>query len=81
MDKNNDILEKSSLKQIEKINELVELMKDNTKLVAEKENVTASFMMAGGSTNIQNNNSEKTVVMDTPIVDSFHTQVMRNSYG
>ena len=81
MDKNNDILEKSSLKQIEKINELVELMKDNTKLVAEKENVTASFMMAGGSTNIQNNNSEKTVVMDTPIFDSFHKQVMRNSYG
>ena len=81
MDKNNDILEKSSLKQIEKINELVELMKDNTKLVAEKENVTASFMMAGGSTNIQNNNSEKTVVMDTPIVDSFHSQVYRQSYG
>ena len=81
MDKNNDILEKSSLKQIEKINELVELMKDNTKLVAEKENVTASFMMAGGSTNIQNNTSEKTVVMDTPIFDSFHKQVMRNSYG
>ena len=81
MDKNNDILEKSSLRQIEKINELVELMKDNTKLVAEKENVTASFMMAGGSTNIQNNNSEKTVVMDTPIVDSFHSQVYRQSYG
>ena len=81
MDKNNDILEKSSLRQIEKINELVELMKDNTKLVAEKENVTASFMMAGGSTNIQNNTSEKTVVMDTPIFDSFHKQVMRNSYG
>ena len=81
MDKNNDILEKSSLKQIEKINELVELMKDNTKLVAEKENVTASFMMAGGSTNIQNNTSEKTVVMDTPIVDSFHSQVYRQSYG
>ena len=81
MDKNNDILEKSSLKQVEKINELVELMKDNTKLVAEKENVTASFMMAGGSTNIQNNTSEKTVVMDTPIFDSFHKQVMRNSYG
>ena len=81
MDKNNNILEKSSLKQIEKINELVELMKDNTKLVAEKENVTASFMMAGGSTNIQNNNSDKTVVMDTPIVDSFHSQVYRQSYG
>ena len=81
MDKNNDILEKSSLRQIEKINELVELMKDNTKLVAEKENVTASFMMAGGSTNIQNNNSKKTVVMDTPIVDSFHSQVYRQSYG
>ena len=81
MDKNNDVLEKSSLRQIEKINELVELMKDNTKLVAEKENVTASFMMAGGSTNIQNNTSEKTVVMDTPIVDSFHSQVYRQSYG
>ena len=81
MDKNNDVLEKSSLRQIEKINELVELMKDNTKLVAEKENVTASFMMAGGSTNIQNNNSDKTVVMDTPIVDSFHSQVYRQSYG
>ena len=38
MDENNKILERTSIKQVEKINELVELMKDNKKLVAEKEN-------------------------------------------
>ena len=81
MDKNNKILEKSSIRQVEKINELVELMKDNKKLVAEKENQTASFMMAGGNTNITTNPTEKTIVMDTSITDSFHSQVHRQSYG
>ena len=81
MDENNKILEKTSIKQVEKINELVELMKDNKKLVAEKENQTASFMMAGGNTNITTNPTEKTIVMDTSISDSFHSQVYRQSYG
>jgi len=81
MDENNKILEKTSIKQVEKINELVELMKDNKKLVAEKENQTASFMMAGGNTNITTNPTEQTIVMDTKISDSFHSQVYRQSYG
>ena len=81
MDENNKILERTSIKQVEKINELVELMKDNKKLVAEKENQTASFMMAGGNTNITTNPSEQTIVMDTSITDSFHSQVYRQSYG
>ena len=81
MDENNKILEKTSIKQVEKINELVELMKDNKKLVAEKENQTASFMMAGGNTNITTNPSEQTIVMDTKITDSFHTQVVRQQFG
>jgi len=81
MDENNKILERTSIKQVEKINELVELMKDNKKLVAEKENQTASFMMAGGNTNITTNPTEKTIVMDTSISDSFHSQVYRQSYG
>ena len=81
MDENNKILERTSIKQVEKINELVELMKDNKKLVAEKENQTASFMMAGGNTNITTNPTEKTIVMDTSITDSFHSQVHRQSYG
>ena len=81
MDENNKILERTSIKQVEKINELVELMKDNKKLVAEKENQTASFMMAGGNTNITTNPTEKTIVMDTSITDSFHSQVLRRQYG
>ena len=56
-------------------------MKDNKKLVAEKENQTASFMMAGGNTNITTNPTEQTIVMDTKISDSFHSQVYRQSYG
>jgi len=81
MDKNNEIIEKSSIRQVDKINELVELMKDNKKLVAEKENQTASFMMAGGNTNITTNPSEQTIVMDTKITDSFHSQVVRQQFG
>ena len=81
MDENNKILEKTSIKQVEKINELVELMKDNKKLVAEKENQTASFMMAGGNTNITTNPTEQNIVVDTKISDSFHSQVYRQSYG
>ena len=81
MDKNNEIIEKSSIRQVDKINELVELMKDNKKLVAEKDNQTASFMMAGGNTNITTNPSEQTIVMDTKITDSFHSQVVRQQFG
>ena len=81
MDENNKILERTSIKQVEKINELVELMKDNKKLVAEKENQTASFVNTGGNTNITTNPSEQTIVMDTKITDSFHSQVYRQSYG
>ena len=81
MDENNKILEKTSIKQVEKINELVELMKDNKKLVAEKENQTASFVNTGGNTNITTNPSEQTIVMDTKITDSFHSRVVRPQFG
>ena len=81
MDENNKILERTSIKQVEKINELVELMKDNKKLVAEKENQTASFVNTGGNTNITTNPSEQTIVMDTKITDSFHSRVVRPQYG
>ena len=59
---------------------MISLMEENKKLVSEKESVTASFMTAN-NTNVQNNNSDKTVVMDTPIVDSFHGVVYRNQFG
>ena len=81
MDENNKILERTSIKQVEKINELVELMKDNKKLVAEKENQTASFVNTGGNTNITTNPSEQTIVMDTKITDSFHSRVVRPQFG
>ena len=81
MDENNKILEKTSIKQVEKINELVELMKDNKKLVAEKENQTASFVNTGGNTNITTNPSEQTIVMDKKITDSFHSRVVRPQFG
>ena len=59
---------------------MISLMEENKKLVSEKESVTASFMTAN-NTNVQNNPSEQTIVMDSQIVDGFHSQVTRNSYG
>jgi hypothetical protein len=38
-------------------------------------------MMAGGNTNITTNPSEQTIVMDTKITDSFHSQVVRQQFG
>ena len=61
--------------------QLISLMKENKELVAEKDNQTSSFMMAGGNTSITTNPSEQTIVMDTKITDSFHTQVVRQQFG
>tara|TARA_B100000902_G_scaffold162187_1_gene157518 strand:- start:266 stop:2020 length:1755 start_codon:yes stop_codon:yes gene_type:complete len=73
--------QKNSLKQEKKSNEIIALMEENNKLLADKQNQAASFMMAGGNTNITTNPSEQTIVMDTKITDSFHTQVYRQSFG
>ena len=81
MKENGQVISKEIKETNRLTQQMISLMEENKKLVAEKENVTASFMMAGGSTNIQNNNSDKTVVVDTPIIDSFHSQVYRQSYG
>ena len=73
--------QKNSLKQEKKSNEIIALMEENNKLLADKQNQAASFMMAGGNTNITTNPSEQTIVMDTKITDSFHTQVVRQQFG
>ena len=73
--------QKNSLKQEEKSNKMIALLEENNKLLAAKENQAASFMMAGGNTNITTNPSEQTIVMDTKITDSFHSQVYRQSFG
>ena len=73
--------QKNSLKQEEKSNEMIALLKENNKLLAQKENQAASFKMAGGNTNITTNPTEQTIVMDTKISDSFHTQIVRQQYG
>ena len=39
------------------------------------------FFFNANNTNVQNNPSEQTIVMDSQIVDGFHSQVMRNQYG
>ena len=77
---NGDVISKE-IKETNKLTQqMISLMEENKKLVSEKESVTASFMTAN-NTNVQNNNSDKTVVMDTPIVDSFHGGVYRNQFG
>ena len=73
--------QKNSLKQEEKSNKMIALLEENNKLLAAKENQAASFMMAGGNTNITTNPTEQTIVMDTSITDSFHSQVLRRQYG
>jgi uncharacterized protein YcfJ len=73
--------QKNSLKQEEKSNEMIALLEENNKLLAEKENQTASFVNTGGNTNITTNPSEQTIVMDTKITDSFHSRVVRPQYG
>ena len=73
--------QKNSLKQEKKTNEMIALLEENNKLLAQEKNRTASFMMAGGNTNITTNPTEQNIVVDTKITDSFHSQVLRQQYG
>ena len=77
---NGEVISKE-IKETNKLTEqMISLMEENKKLVSEKENTTANIVTAN-STNVQNNNSDKTIVMDTPIVDTFHNGVYRNQFG
>mgnify|MGYP001200750283 CR=1 FL=1 len=84
MKKNNRglILEtqKNSLKQTEKSNEMIALLEENNKLLTTNKDSSPTFLNAN-NTNVQNNPSEQTIVMDSQIVDGFHSQVLRNQYG
>ena len=60
--------------------ELLERAEENNKLLTSIKDSTPTFLNAN-NTNVQNNPSEQTIVMDSQIVDGFHSQVMRNQYG
>ena len=72
--------QKNSLKQTEKSNEMIALLEENNKLLNTIKDSSPTFLNAN-NTNVQNNPSEQTIVMDSQIVDSFHSQVLRNQYG
>ncbi len=72
--------QKNSLKQTEKSNEMIALLEENNKLLTTIKDSSPTFLNAN-NTNVQNNPSEQTIVMDSQIVDSFHSQVLRNQYG
>ena len=81
--KNNQHLEmqqKNTLKQVTKSNEMIALLEENNKLLTSIKDSSPSFFNAN-NTNVQNNPSEQTIVMDSQIVDGFHSQVLRNQYG
>ena len=81
--KNNKHLEmqqKNTLKQVTKSNEMIALLEENNKLLTSIKDSSPTFLNAN-NTNVQNNPSEQTIVMDSQIVDGFHSQVTRNSYG
>ena len=81
--KNNKHLEmqqKNTLKQVTKSNEMIALLEENNKLLTSIKDSSPTFFNAN-NTNVQNNPSEQTIVMDSQIVDGFHSQVMRNQYG
>ena len=83
MKKNNQHLEmqqKNTLKQVTKSNEMIALLEENNKLLTSIKDSSPTFFNAN-NTNVQNNPSEQTIVMDSQIVDGFHSQVMRNQYG
>ena len=83
MKKNNkhlEMQEKNTLKQVTKSNEMIALLEENNKLLTSIKDSTPTFLNAN-NTNVQNNPSEQTIVMDSQIVDGFHSQVIRNSYG
>mgnify|MGYP001456232778 CR=1 FL=1 len=73
--------QKNSLKQEEKSNEMIALLEENNKLLAENNNRTASFVNTGGNTNITTNPTEQNIVVDTKITDSFHSQILRPQFG
>ena len=81
--KNNKHLEmqqKNTLKQVTKSNEMIALLEENNKLLTSIKDSSPTFLNAN-NTNVQNNPSEQTIVMDSQIVDGFHSQIMRNQYG
>jgi len=72
--------QKNSFKQEKKSNEMIALLEENNKLLTSIKDSSPTFLNAN-NTNVQNNPSEQTIVMDSQIVDGFHSQVMRNQYG
>jgi len=60
-----------------KMDELIRLSKENNKLLSQ--GTILNSQVFGGSTNIQNNQSDTTVVSDVKLKDSF--QYFRNAYG
>ena len=72
--------QKNSFKQEKKSNEMIALLEENNKLLTSIKDSSPTFFNAN-NTNVQNNPSEQTIVMDSQIVDGFHSQVMRNQYG
>jgi hypothetical protein len=72
--------QKNSFKQEKKSNEMIALLEENNKLLTSIKDSSPTFLNAN-NTNVQNNPSEQTIVMDSQIVDGFHSQVTRNSYG
>ena len=72
--------QKNSFKQEKKSNEMIALLEENNKLLTSIKDSSPTFLNAN-NTNVQNNPSEQTIVMDSQIVDGFHSQVIRNQYG
>ena len=72
--------QKNIFKQEKKSNEMIALLEENNKLLTSIKDSSPTFLNAN-NTNVQNNPSEQTIVMDSQIVDGFHSQVMRNQYG
>ena len=75
-----EMQEKNTFKQVTKSNEMIALLEENNKLLTSIKDSTPTFLNAN-NTNVQNNPSEQTIVMDSQIVDGFHSQIMRNQYG
>ena len=59
------------------MDELIRLSEENNKLLSQ--GTTFNSQVFGGSTNIQNNPTNTTVVSDTHLKDSY--QYFRNAYG
>ena len=77
---NDDFVRGFDFKQEKKSNEMIALLEENNKLLTSIKDSSPTFLNAN-NTNVQNNPSEQTIVMDSQIVDGFHSQVIRNQYG